>query len=229
MVLPEELALLAAQKVEAAEREDYRTAAALKTMIEVLTPRQSPLPLPLSRYITEEGRATAAEADITAATAFFWQWGFCVVPGRVAHATLSRVRAAWPEAEAVARASWEEKAAISRGRWGLSWASGAPSGYRTFFDLGDLTGGGKNAASPHWDLACALVEVAAFEPMLKVAEKLLGPDARPRGIPSGRVVPPEASVPGPTPGSRGGDGGYTSWHRVRYLTITYIAMHLEDA
>ena len=214
-VLLSQLALLEHQKAGAAAAEDYRTAAALQAMLEVLAPRPTPLPQSLSSYVT----AAHGETEVRAAADFFLENGFCVVPGRVAEPTLGRVRANWMAAEDAARAEWETKAAVSRGRWGLSWASGAPSGYRTFFDLGDLTsnpssgGGGGVAASPHWDLACALVEVAAHPGMIQTAAAVLGSGAHCGGIPSGRVVPPEDEVPGPVPGTKGGDGGYTSWHR----------------
>jgi hypothetical protein len=206
LVTDEALGDLEAQKAAAIAAEDYRTAASVKAIIDCVTPRpHGGLARPLESYIVASAEPT--EEDAQAAADFFLEHGFCIAPGIVAHGTLERVRAGWPAAEAAARELWSSRAAVSRGRYGLSWASGAPVGFRTFFDLGlnPIEGG------EHWGLACALVEVAASPGMIAVAKKLLGPGARAGGFPGGRVVPPEDEVPGPEPGSVGGDGGYTSW------------------
>jgi hypothetical protein len=187
VVLPQELARLAAEQAEAVAAEDYRTAAAVKSIIDVVTPRPTPLPKPLADYMVAP---SFGEADVRAAADFFLEHGFCVVPGIVSPATLERVRGGWPAAEADARALWEARAAVSRGRWGLSWASGAPSGFRTFFDLG-LT---PEPGGAHWELAKALVEVAAQPGLVATAKLLLGGGAKLLGFPGGRVVPPEVNA-----------------------------------
>ena len=206
VVLPEELERLQREKRDAVEAEDYRTAAAYQALLEVVTPRPSALPQPLASYVTG---ADFSEEDVQSAADFFLEYGFCVAPGAVGLDTLERVRAGWPAAEAEAQELWQERAAVSRGRWGLSWASGAPTGFRTFFDLGLQP----EAGGPHWGLACALTEVAASPGLLATAKLVLGGGAKVGGFPGGRVVPPEHRVPGPEPGTIGGDGGYTSWHR----------------
>ena len=183
-VIPAELERLEKEKADAVAADDYRTAAAVQTIIQVVTPRVTPLPKPLAEYMVAPN---FDDTDVRAAADFFLENRFCVVPGVVSEATLQRVRAGWPAAEAEARALWEARAAVSRGRWGLSWASGAPTGYRTFFDLGlQPEPGGE-----HWALARALVEVAAHPGLIQTGKLLLGGNARVLGFPGGRVVPPE--------------------------------------
>ena len=206
VVLASELARLEEEKAVAIAAEDFRAAAAVKSIISVVTPRPTPLPLPLESYVTGPD---FTPADVEAAAVFFLEHGFCVVPGAVSDGTLSRVRQFWMPAEQDAQELWQQRSAVSQGRYGLSWASGAPSGFRTFFDLGLSPEPGGN----HWDLASALIEVAAQPGLLLVAKLVLGGGATVGGFPGGRVVPPEDQVPGPEPGTTGGDGGYTSWHR----------------
>jgi hypothetical protein len=183
-VLPSEFGRLAQEKAAAVAADDYRTAAAVQSIIQVVTPRATPLPKPLAEYMVAPNFDST---DVRAAADFFLENGFCVVPGIISEATLQRVRAGWPAAESEARALWEARAAVSRGRWGLSWASGAPTGYRTFFDLGlQPEPGGE-----HWALARALVEVAAHPGLIETGKLLLGGSARVLGFPGGRVVPPE--------------------------------------
>eukprot|EP01047_Picozoa_sp_COSAG01_P027806 COSAG01_NODE_1848_length_9066_cov_6.023754_5_plen_343_part_00 len=212
-VLPSELTKLRDRMRAAAQREDFHTAAALQAMLRTLAPRSAPLDVPLAALISDDGHGPPMQAVVSDAARFFLEHGFAVCPGRLSQATLARVRAGWHAAEARARAEWQAKAAVSRGRWGLSWASGAPSGFRTFFDLGDLTDGGKPGGE-HWALAKALVEVACAPGLLATVRAVLGQDAQANGFPGGRVVPPEDRVPGPGGlGTHGGDDGYTSWHR----------------
>ena len=186
-VLRSELERLQQEKADAVAADDYRTAAAVQSIIEVVTPRATPLPKPLAEYMVPN----FDNSDVRDAADFFLENGFCVVPGVVSEPTLQRVRAGWPAAEAEARALWEARAAVSRGRWGLSWASGAPVGYRAFFDLGLQPEPG----GAHWALARALVEVAAHPGLIATGKLLLGEGARVTGFPSGRVVPPEVRRP----------------------------------
>lgn len=187
IVLPSELERLREEQADAVSKEDYHTAAAVKSIIDVVTPRATPLPKPLAEYMVVPD---FDDMDVRAAADFFLENGFCVVPGIVSEGTLQRVRAGWPAAEAEARALWEARAAVSRGRWGLSWASGAPTGYRTFFDLGLKPEPG----GEHWALARALVEVAAHPGLIATAKILLGGSARVLNFPGGRVVPPEVKA-----------------------------------
>ena len=124
-----ELAALAGREAVAVAGRDYRLAAQLRDLQEVLRPRPAG---PLKAVRDCAPRAVEDQLG------FFLKQGFCVLPNAVQPALLQRLQAAWRQPEAAAREQWQRDRAGGGGIRGQNFAVapvGGPRVHRTFFDI----------------------------------------------------------------------------------------------
>lgn len=190
-VSAEKLHELRERKRAAITVEDYRRAAEMDDMINVLSLEH------------ETPRVTVADAaalqDTAAREAFFLRNGFCVLPGVFRGEHLQRLQEAWRRVQRPARAQHVERV-----------AERLRSGHSTFFDL-PVPDMYKNlemqVANGQDPVDAVLLDLVDPPPLVDLLRRLLGPTVRMRGIQARTFTPADANTEMPK--------GYIGWHHDR--------------
>lgn len=197
-VEPRELEELATRERAAAESRDYRLAAQLRDLQEVLRPSSLKLRDCMPPTVDEQ-------------YAFFLKQGFCVLPDVLAPPQLREIQSAWERIVPGVRAKWKLEKRGGEGISGIKFQKppeGFPDIYRTFFDIPQLLEQDDAFLSlVDCPKVVALLSRLAGQGGLQPGSEARGEFSPYHGIAQcggfqARTIPPE-----------GNGDGYISWHR----------------